>query len=167
MLGVEGDAELCHMAAVSALGVDARALQRWLPEGIGVSHIAGLSCKPVAIESLMSAAEYRIVPVWEGDCPDFGSAVEAFVGRESVPVTVVRKGKEHVKDIRPLVESLAVETGEGSCRLVAVLAARPANTCRPDHLLSSLFPDRHFGEFVVTRTRCLGGTVDRRTVLAG
>ena len=71
-------------------------------------------------------------------------------------VTVVKEGRTSGKNVRPLVRSLTSnERTDGPPSFSAVLSMGPGKTCKPQELLSALFPGLSCWDFLSTRKECL------------
>jgi radical SAM-linked protein len=154
MLGAQGSCELFDFALLSRTAPELASLNRLLPSGLDITEAAALPGKPKSLMSVTIAGVYRIVPLVAVSLGEAGAAVESFMSKESVEVMPQREGKP-AKDIRPLVEHVRVIAGSDGPAMEAILSLRGGATCRPEELIRALFPGRHWGEFLVTRTQLL------------
>ena len=114
-------------------------LSELLPDGIDVLAVAEI---PRSAESLQGEVD---LVTWRFLFPDLDATelrrrTDEWLARDSVVVTLVRKGKPQVADVRGVVQELIV--GDDSCdgaELRAVCSTRPRSV-RPAELLASFDP---------------------------
>ena len=137
-VGHESDAEYLDLELAEPVDLAplAGVLSDGLPEGIDVTGTAALEERAPALQEAITAVTYRVeVP----DAPPVAldHAVRGLLARDTVTMTVVRKGRETVEDVRPAlrrVEVVSTGTGPG---LDLELATRPRNI-RPGEALAAL-----------------------------
>lgn len=125
-------------------------LRAQLPEGLEFLSLAPADPHQTARGKEIT---YRVAPRERarGDPRLEPDAVEALMARSEIPVRRIRKGREKVVNIRPLIFSLARE-GEA---LVLRAKAGPEGSTRPEEILGALgFDDSACrSDFRITRTR--------------
>ena len=107
-----------------------------LPEGIDVTGAVPLAERAPALQEAITAVAYRV------SLPDAAPvalehAVSTLLGRDAVTLTVVRKGRETVEDVRPALRAMEVVTADGGPGLRLELATRP-RSIRPGEALAAL-----------------------------
>ena len=137
-VGHESDAEYLDVELAEPVDLTrlAGVLSDGLPEGIDVTGTAALAERAPALQEAITAVAYRV------DVPDappvaLDHAVRELMARETVTMTVVRKARETVEDVRPAMRRVELElAGTGPC-LQLELATRPRNI-RPGEVLAAL-----------------------------
>lgn len=116
-----------------------RAVEGCLPQGISL-----LACVPVplhapSLQSQVQAAQYRVAIPWRGMREEVEQKVADFLVQEHVPWCRVRRRREEVLDLRPLVLGARVEEcSEGACRLWLRLRAGAQGSVRPEDVVRAL-----------------------------
>jgi radical SAM-linked protein len=137
-VGHESDAEYLDVELAEPVDLArlAGVLSDGLPEGIDVTGTAALAERAPALQEAITTVAYRVeVP----DAPPVAleDAVRELLARDTVTMTVVRKGRETVEDVRPALRRVeVVPAGTGPC-LHLELATRPRNI-RPGEALMAL-----------------------------
>jgi radical SAM-linked protein len=139
-VGHESDAEYLdvELAEPVDLALLAGALSDGLPEGMDVTGTAPLAERAPALQEAITAVAYR-VSLPDASTGTLEDAVSTLLQRDTVTLTVVRKGRETVEDVRPALRRVEVvtagtATGPG---LDLELATRPRNI-RPGEALAAL-----------------------------
>jgi radical SAM-linked protein len=144
-VGHESDAEYLdvELAEPVDLAPLAGVLSDGLPEGIDVTGTAALAERAPALQEAITAVVYR-VELPGTDPAALDQAVRELVARDTVTMTVVRKGRETVEDVRPAFRRVEVvpadrrgTDGAGGPALDLELATRPRNI-RPGEALAAL-----------------------------
>lgn len=139
-VGVSGAAELLDVWLTEALEpseVQGR-LQTAVPPGLEVRAVAVVDLREPSLQSLMRAADYRAVV----HSPEAADAIRTRVQMLLEAPTLLRqrqhKGRLQTYDLRPLIQDLAVEPGNGALVLRMRLQASPQGAGRPDAVLDAL-----------------------------
>ena len=111
-------------------------LQAAAPPGLGINSVEIVELHSPTLQRQVLSAEYEIFLLEEVDLPGLVNGISALLAASSLMRE--RRGKTY--DLRPLVESLELLSGEGSgsIRLHMRLAAREAATGRPEEVLGAL-----------------------------
>jgi radical SAM-linked protein len=139
-VGVTGQAELLDVWLAEALAPE-EALARLRvssPPGLEVLSVEEVDLRGPALQSQMRAAEYRAVVRSQEPVEAVRSRVQALLDAPTLPRQRHHKGKVQRYDLRPLVQSIAVEPGEGEMVLIMRLQASPQGAGRPDQVLDVL-----------------------------
>jgi radical SAM-linked protein len=121
------------------LGGLAEDLSSILPDGMDVVAVSEI---PRSAESLQGEVD---LVTWSFLLPDvtvgeLSARVAEWLARDTVVVSIIRKGKSTTADVRAVVEELTVGPGTADgAELVAVLSTRP-RSIRPAELLASFDP---------------------------
>jgi radical SAM-linked protein len=137
-VGHESDAEYLDVELAEPVDLArlAGVLSDGLPEGIDVTGTAALAERAPALQEAITTVAYR-VEVPDAPTVALGDAVRELLARDTVTMTVVRKGRETVEDVRPALRRVeVVRAGTGPC-LHLELATRPRNI-RPGEALIAL-----------------------------
>lgn len=140
-VGVTGRAEVLDLWLTEALvpeELQAR-LELCLPPGLRVWHVEEVDLRAPALQSQMRSAVYR-VEVWNQELTEaVGSRVEALLDTPAILRQRQHKGKLQTYDLRPLIQTIAVEPGEKGGHLLTMrLQASPEGAGRPDEVLKAL-----------------------------
>jgi len=111
-------------------------LQAAAPPGLGIISVEIVDEHSPTLQRQVLSAEYEIILLEEVALPGLVIGISALLAASSLMRE--RRGKTY--DLRPLVESLELLSGEGSgsIRLHMRLAAREGATGRPEEVLSAL-----------------------------
>ena len=141
--GFESDAEYFDVDLVdgrSAPGLDTlpSVLGSALPEGIDVEAVVPIAPGTPSLQDAVVSCTWRFtVP---GAAPGaLAEAAARLTARESIPLTLVRKGKQVREDLRPLLGDLVAERTAEGARLVADLGTKPRSV-RPAEFYAALDP---------------------------
>jgi|Deesub1362A_J573_1020465.scaffolds.fasta_scaffold08612_2 radical SAM-linked protein len=148
-LGVTGEEEILDLWLTEPLETDeiARRLARALPPGLALKGVTTVPLEEAPLQRQVVSAEYRVA--WPENPPppsELQAAVERVLAARELPRE--RRGKRY--DLRPLIQELRLEKGDGLA-LVMRLAAREGATGRPDEVLAALGLDP--AEARVVRTK--------------
>lgn len=148
---VVGDAEAFDIDLAAPPHGDADRLNGLLPDGLRIVswRAVGNGISPLSVSIV--AGRYLFAPLEPVPQPELRERIKSFLGREAFPVSITKNGQTMSKNIRPLVRSLH-EAGE---TVEAVLSLEPAATCKPSELVTALFPEKSFADFLVRRVACL------------
>lgn len=111
-------------------------LKNALPDGIQILDLATVDERAPALQTLVTSAEYEIVLLAPLPAPELTRRLASVMEAESLPRE--RRGKGY--DLRPLIESVEAEAGQGSVenRIRVRLSARQGATGRPEEFLAAL-----------------------------
>jgi len=121
----------------------ARALVPVLPDGLTVRQVCQVRLKEPALQTLVSAAEYRVTVEWD----ESAEQIEARIERVLAATELLQERRGRRYDLRPLIERLWLErcpglveeqVGRGEVVLGMQLAARAGATARPEAVLEVL-----------------------------
>ena len=143
-VGVEGLHELGEFALAEEPPEDFfEHLSRALP-----AHMKLLDLKRYdaarSLPARVVAADYEVWarPSLGGSAADTArllqDAVERFFALEELPIEEMREGTLRRVDVRRFVESISIETGEGTICLFFRAAVTPFGTARPEHVVKAL-----------------------------
>ncbi len=139
--GFESDAEYFDVDLVdgrSAPGLDTlpSVLGSALPEGIDVEAVVPIAPGTPSLQDAVVSCTWRFtVP---GAAPGaLAEAAARLTARESIPLTLVRKGKQVREDLRPLLGGIVAEPGAMGTELTVDLGTKPRSV-RPVEFLSAL-----------------------------
>ena len=137
-VGHESEAEYLdvELAEPVDLALLAGALSDGLPEGMDVTGTAPLAERAPALQEAITAVAYR-VSLPDASTVTLEDAVSTLLARDTVTLTVVRKGRETVEDVRPALREVEVVTADGGPGLRLELATRP-RSIRPGEALTAL-----------------------------
>jgi radical SAM-linked protein len=127
------DVELAEPVDRALLG---GALSDALPEGMDVTGTVLLAERAPALQEAVTAVVYR-VSLPDAPAALLQDAVSSLLGRDTVELTVVRKGRETVEDVRPALRAVEPVTADGGPGLRLELATRP-RSIRPGEALAAL-----------------------------
>jgi radical SAM-linked protein len=108
-VGYESDAEYLDVELVEAVDTDRLGpeISAGLPDGMRVTGVGALADRAPALQEVISSLAYRVT--LDGiDAASVAVAVDEFLARPEVRVTVTRKGEPSIDDIRPSVLALSV-----------------------------------------------------------
>ncbi len=124
------------------------ALVKAAPPGMEVSQVAAVDPKAPALPTIVRSSEYLVTLLDPVDPIEIQARLDEFMARSEA----VRERRGKTYDLRPLVEEIAIETGEdGQVRLLMRLSAREAATGRPDEVLLALGLDPFAARILRTR----------------
>lgn len=110
-----------------------------LPPGLDVSQVDEVELGSPSLQSQMRAADYRAVVRSPEPVEAIATRVELLLESPTLPRRREHKGKLQTYDLRPLIQTLAVEPGpKGVCILTMRLQASPQGAGRPDQVLDAL-----------------------------
>ena len=152
--GVMGDAEAFDTTTVAPINGDPLRMNAMLPPDLRVVSMIRLDEKCPSLSASITAGRYRFIPIGAMEAITVRKAITDVLEATTLPVTIVKNGGTRVKDIRPFIRELQINNQE-SVVLEALLSLDPGATCKPSELISVLFPQCRFTDFLVTRNECL------------
>ncbi|MCE5263029.1 MAG: TIGR03960 family B12-binding radical SAM protein [Deltaproteobacteria bacterium] len=111
-----------------------------LPAGMAVTAMQELTPHPPSLAELVAGFVYELwIPpgITDAEMEQIDADIARFLKAESFPVRREAGGKTAVKEIRPLVASLALD--KSSRRIILSVHCGPQGTVRPGELLTALF----------------------------
>ncbi len=136
-LGIMSQVEMVDVWLEEDISVEQvkEALQSAAPPGMEIYRVETVNPKSPALPTIVRTSEYLVTLLDPVDQGSLQAKVDAFFA--STEQVRERRGKTY--DLRPLVEEIAFEPGEGgTSRLRMRLSAREAATGRPDEVLMAL-----------------------------
>jgi radical SAM-linked protein len=140
-VGVSGQAELLDLWLTEprepeeVLG----RLQAAVPFGLEALAVEEVSLKAPSLQSQIRVADYRAVVQSDEPVEGIGSRVRALLQAPTLPRQRHHKGKMQSYDLRPLIQTVAVEAiGQGHVLLTMRLQASPRGAGRPEEVLDAL-----------------------------
>nr|HID12681.1 DUF2344 domain-containing protein [Anaerolineae bacterium] len=136
-LGHTGEAELLDVWLEEPMPVEdfAKALVSVLPNGLMVSQVRHVRLEEPALQTRVSAAEYRVTVEWDEPAEQVEARIERVLSATELPRE--RRGRRY--DLRPLIERLWLERAAGGEVVLGMqLAARAGATARPEAVLEAL-----------------------------
>jgi len=148
-VGVTGRTELLDLWLLEFLTPEEmlERLQPTLPRGLDALDAVEVDLRAPSLQSQLRAASYRVVASSPETVEAIRTRVEALMALPTVPRQRHHKGKWQTYDLRPLIQIVTVEPGEGEKRVLTMrLQASPQGAGRPDEVLDvlglSLVPHR-------------------------
>jgi len=140
-LGIIGRAELLDVWLTEPL-VPAEVMARLapvLPADLEVQEVREVEAGAPSLQSQVRAATYRAVIESPEPLNGVRARVEALLAAPTLPRRRHHKGSEQAYDLRPLIQCIDVEAGEGGSQvLILQLQASPEGAGRPDQVLEAL-----------------------------
>jgi len=158
--GVMGDAEAFDMAMVIPISGDPLRVNTMLPPDLRVVSLVPLDETGPSLSASIKAGRYRFTPNGTMDVSVMQRTIDGALKETALPVTISKNGGTRIKDIRPLIRELRLDEQV----LQAVLSLEAGATCKPSELITVLFPQSRFTDFLVVRRECL---IEKNGVLAG
>jgi radical SAM-linked protein len=110
-----------------------------LPPGLVVLDIEEVALRAPSLQSQMRAADYRVVIRTQESAESVRTRLQALLDAPTILRQRHHKGKLQTYDLRPLVQSVCVASGQaGDLVLVMRLEASPEGAGRPDQVLDAL-----------------------------
>ena len=130
-------------------------IDRWLPAGLKIVEMIMSPVKPAPLNAAITVGHYVFVPNGPLAAADLRRAVDTVRNSQTIPIVIERKDRKVAKDLRPLVHSIEYYSHGTAACIDAFLSMLPSKTCRPTELLSVMFPQKRFFDFLVRRVECL------------
>jgi radical SAM-linked protein len=140
-VGVTGRSELLDLWLVESIPPEEvlDRLRPHLPPDLEVLGAEEVDLRAPSLQSQMRAADYRVVVQSREPAGAIRTRVEALLETASVPRRRQHKGGWQTYDLRPLIHSVGVATGEAGKRILTMrLQASPQGAGRPDEVLDAL-----------------------------
>jgi|WetSurMetagenome_2_1015567.scaffolds.fasta_scaffold00017_76 radical SAM family uncharacterized protein/radical SAM-linked protein len=156
-LGIAGASEMFDAVLLTMFPGLVREINRWLPDGLVIADAREIPPKHTSLNAEICAGRYLFKPLNVHAPTEFteqtlDAAIRSFLSRTEAVVEIEKEGRSLRKNVRSLVLSL---TAGGDTSFGAVLSMEPGATCKPQELLSALFPEFSSWDFLATRTECL------------
>jgi radical SAM-linked protein len=155
--GVEGTAEFFDTVTIQPTTPETfMAVDRFLPDGLSITGSSEMKGKPESLSSTINAGRYVFLPLFETTSQLLAEIVGSVKEKSEILAPIATESGEKVmKNIRPLIDEIRLVSHERRQGIEAILSMAPNATCRPAEFVAALFPQRHFADFVVSRTECL------------
>jgi radical SAM-linked protein len=140
-VGVTGEGELLDIWLSDPLSPEqvTERLRAAAPPGLGIGHAEEVELSAPSLQSQMQAADYRAVVHSKESVDGLRVRIQEFLALPSLLRPRQHKGKWQTYDLRPLVQTLEVEAGEGQERVLSMrLQANAQGAGRPDEVLDAL-----------------------------
>ncbi len=162
-LAAVGSAELLDVTVCGMTELPVDEIAKFLPAGIAILESKRYDYKPMAVMTIMTAADWTIRPLIALGHSVLEERISQFNAQESVIVSVMKQEQPVEIEIRHGVLSLTHENGTISTRLSVELN----QTCRPSDLMTALFPDLTKYDFLMERISVLTGNAGDGFVVIG
>jgi len=126
-----------------------------LPHDLCIQSFSRVKEHGPSLTASIKAAIYRFTAMDGQTLPDLKSRIASVLNSPELPITIIKDEKTVIKNIRPLIKSLSMETGSDERSFLATLSMEPGATCKPLELIKALFPGKEFTDFLVDREHCL------------
>ena len=140
-VGVSSRAEWLDVWFTECLTADAvlSRLRPVLPAGLDALGATEVEMGCPSLQSLMRAADYRVDLRSPETVEAVRTRIQALLDMPAIPRQRHHKGKMQTYDLRPLVQSLAVEAGPTGEQSISMrLQASPQGAGRPDEVIDAL-----------------------------
>ena len=140
-VGVTGEGELLDIWLSDPLSPEqvTERLRAAAPPGLGIGHAEEVELSAPSLQSQMQAADYRAVVHSKESVDGLRVRIQEFLALPALLRPRQHKGKWQTYDLRPLVQTLEVEAGEGQERVLSMrLQANAQGAGRPDEVLDAL-----------------------------
>jgi len=149
---VSGEREAFDIVTTEQFDKDINIINSFLPEMLRISDFYPLTGKEASLNSSIIAVKYCFEIPLANRSDKIEERIEDLLSREHAEITVEKKGERRTKDVRPGIMELR-KNSDGS-GFEALLSIKPPNTCKPSELVSLLYPELDFTDFLVTRKNC-------------
>jgi radical SAM-linked protein len=140
-VGVTGQSEVLDVWLTESLspGELLAQLQPVLPFGLEVTGVEEVELRAPSLQSQMRAADYRVVIHTQESAESVRIRVQALLDAPALLRQRHHKGKMQTYDLRPLVQSIRVASGQAADLVLNIrLQASPEGAGRPDEILDVL-----------------------------
>lgn len=139
-LGFTSDCEMVDIYLTEAVEPEKAKAQMALrmAPGIDVFHIEEIPIKEPAVQTVTQTADYRVTLLDPIDAADLQQRIDAFLAADSFVRQRGHGRKRKNYDLRPLVQSVRIESVEDEVILQMRLLLQHSRSGRPDELLRSL-----------------------------
>ena len=140
-VGVTGRAELLDLWLTEPMSPEEvlSRLRPVLPAGLEALDAEVVDLREPSLQSVMNAADYRVVVGSQETTAAIRTRIQGLLDARTIPRQRHHKGKVQSYDLRPLLQSLAVEPGQVGEQVVTMrLQASPEGAGRPDEVLEAL-----------------------------
>lgn len=140
-VGVTGPSEVLDVWLTESLspGELLAQLQPVLPFGLEVTGVEEVELRAPSLQSQMRAADYRVVIRSHESAESVRTRVQALLDAPALLRQRHHKGKMQTYDLRPLVQSIRVASGQAADLVLNIrLQASPEGAGRPDEILDVL-----------------------------
>ena len=156
--GVIGLAELFDIVTVEEVSTEKLlSINNWLPTDLKVRNCLKLDVKEESLNAVVSAAEYVFSPNFAISSDELWAIVWEALAKQEIIISVnqnlIDRAHSTEKNIRPFILKMDVAIHADISALCAVLSLSAQAMCRPAELISGIFPNRKFTDFIVYRTQ--------------
>jgi radical SAM family uncharacterized protein/radical SAM-linked protein len=155
-LGVAGDREGFDIITTREWRPDLVRINQRLPGGLHLVEAVKSIVRLESIQASIVAGRYRFEWLGSPDARGIDEAVERFRNAAAVAVKSEKNETVVTKEIRLLVQDLAVTDTNGTVE--AVLSMEPGKTCTPADFVAGIYPSKRLFDFLVTRLGTLEKT---------
>jgi radical SAM family uncharacterized protein/radical SAM-linked protein len=148
-------AEAFDVTTTARFDVPVDTINAMLPADLRIRSYVSRHEEGASLTASIKAAFYRFTPLDAVTSQELFKRIASALEADDLPVRVVKHEKETVKNIRPMIKTLALDTRDDSASFTATLSLDPGATCKPLELIKVLFPERFFTDFLACRERYL------------
>lgn len=148
-------AEAFDVTTTARFEVPVETINAMLPADLRIRSYAPLHEGGESLTASIKAAFYRFTPLDAITPQELLHRTASALDTDDLPVRVVKNEQEAIKNIRPMIKTLAVDNRDIAASFTATLSLDPRATCKPLELIKALFPERLFTDFLTCRETCL------------
>ncbi|HEX3020083.1 MAG TPA: TIGR03960 family B12-binding radical SAM protein [Chitinispirillaceae bacterium] len=149
---VIGEREAFDIVTVEPFDTDIKLVNSFLPEDIHITGFLKLTGNEPSLNSSIVSVLYHFELLSDNSVDEIKDRIRLLLARDHAEVTVEKKGEQKIKDIRPGIIELNINSGYRG--FDALLSIQPPYSCKPSELVSMLFPELNFSDFLITRKNC-------------
>lgn len=149
---VSGEREAFDIVTTEQFDKDVRIINSFLPEELRITGFYQLTDREASLNSSIVAAKYCFEIPLANRSDLIEERIEGLLSREHAEIIVEKKGEKRIKDVRPGILELKENSDDSG--FYALLSLKPPNSCKPSELVSLLYPELVFTDFMVTRSNC-------------
>jgi len=151
-LAVSGEREAFDIVTTEKFDKDISVINSFLPEKLRITNFYQLTDKEASLNSSIVAVKYYFEMPLANRSDLIEERIQGLLSRENAEIIVEKKGEKKIKDVRPgIIELKQNSDGSG---FYALLSIKPPFSCKPSELVSLLYPELDFTDFLVTRCNC-------------
>jgi radical SAM family uncharacterized protein/radical SAM-linked protein len=149
---VSGEREAFDVKTTDPFDKDIRIINSFLPEMLKITGFYPLTGMEASLNSSIIAVKYSFEIPLANRSDRIAERIEDLLSREHAEITVEKKGERRVKDIRRGI--LEIKLNSDGSGFEALLSIQPPYSCKPSELVSLLYPELNFTDFLVIRKNC-------------
>lgn len=149
---VSGEREAFDIVTVDQFDKDVCIINAFLPEKLRIIGFYPLKGKEASLNSSIVAVKYCFEIPLANRIDLIEERIEGLLSRDYAEIIVEKKGEKRIKDVRPGIMELK-QSIDGS-GFDALLSIKPPNSCKPSELVSLMYPELIFTDFLVIRKSC-------------